>query len=122
MISPEPFKYIGCFKHPKVKDIFHGAQDYKILDGRPSTATQPYKNTKPTNKDYVIEMCAQNAYSKDYMFFGIHNGEQCLSSGVFQDVFHKYGEAFDCSKTGRGGKQSIAVYTFIDKGKLIFLP
>jgi hypothetical protein len=57
VINPKSFKYIGCFKHPKTTNI--ATQDYKILDGHPSTVTLSNKSTKSKNKDYIIEMCAQ---------------------------------------------------------------
>ena len=117
VINPESFNYIGCFKHPKTNNIALEAQGYKILDGRPSTATLPNKRTKPIYKDYVIEMCAQVTHDRGYMFFGIHNGNQCIKSSMFQDTYGKYGIANDCLKTGRGGSESIAVYTFTDGGK-----
>ena len=113
VISPGSFKYIGCFKHPKSSSVV--SQDYKILDGRPSTATFP--NKKPNSKDYVIELCAQNSYARGYMFFGIHNREKCVSSAVFQDIYDDHGRAYDCLTTGTGGFQSMAVYTFTDRGK-----
>lgn len=50
------------------------------------------------------------------MFFGIHNGKQCLSSNVFQDSYANNGRAFDCLDTGKGGNESMAVYTFNDRG------
>ncbi|CAB3981271.1 Collagen alpha-4(VI) chain [Paramuricea clavata] len=116
VISAKSFKYIGCFKHPKTNNI--ATQDYKILDGHPSTVTLSNKSTKSKNKDYVIEMCAQGTYARGYMFFGIHNGEQCLSSSVFQDSYGRYGKAYDCLTTGRGGMESMAVYTFTDREPL----
>jgi hypothetical protein len=55
------------------------------------------------------------------MFFGIHNGEHCLSSRIFQDTFDKYGKAYDCHATGRGSTESMAVYTFTDRGNIFLL-
>ncbi|XP_028394586.1 uncharacterized protein LOC114518796 [Dendronephthya gigantea] len=117
VIIPKSFNFIGCFKHPRTDNIALEAQGYKILDGQPSSAIQS-KRTKPINKDYVIEMCAQGTHDRGYMFFGIHNGNQCITSGTFQDTYGKYGMASDCFKTGRGGSESIAVYTFTDREPL----
>jgi hypothetical protein len=117
VINPKSFKYIGCFKHPKTTNI--ATQDYKILDGHPSTVTLSNKSTKSKNTDYVIEMCAQGTHARGYMFFGIHNGEQCLSSSGFQDTYGRYGQAYDCLTTGRGGMESMAVYTFTDRGNFL---
>ena len=112
-MNPGSFKYIGCFKHPESNTI--AAQEYKILDGHPTAAA--FSSKKSNCEDYVIETCAENAYIKGYMFFGIHNRKQCVSSAVFQDVYDKYGSAYDCLKSGTGGVQSMAVYTFTDRGK-----
>ena len=118
VINPGPFKYIGCVKKAKPNVI---DQDYKILDGRPSTHAIPGKVTDRINADYVLEICAQDSRARGLMFFGIHNGNQCLGSSKFQDVYQTYDRAYDCAKTGRGGPESIAIYTFIDEGKFCTL-
>ena len=116
VINPGFFKYIGCFKNPITNKIH---QDYKILDGRPSTDAIPSKINDRIHTDYVIEICAQNSHARDFMFFGIHNGNQCLGSSLFQNIYQRYGKAYDCEKTGRGGIESIAIYTFTDRGKFV---
>ncbi|PFX18966.1 Zinc metalloproteinase nas-13 [Stylophora pistillata] len=62
-----------------------------------------------------VTKCAEVAQDKEYSYFAIRNGGECLAGPKLQESFKEHGESFECFE-GEGGHEAINVYKI--RGKI----
>lgn len=56
-----------------------------------------------------ITKCAEVAQDKEYRYFAVRNGGECVAGPRLQESFKEHGESLECFE-GEGGHEAINVY------------
>lgn len=62
-----------------------------------------------------VTKCAEVAQDKEYRYFAVHNGGECVAGPRLQESFKEHGESLECFE-GEGGHEAINVYKI--RGKI----